>query len=268
MDKEEHPYIKIQNLRKIYRTMSGENIEALGCINVDIREGEFIAVVGPSGCGKTTLLKIVAGLVRRTDGRIILKGEEISGPRKDIGIVFQEPVLLPWRTVLENVLLPIEILRKPKSHFQEKAFSLLNLVGLSGFENKYPMELSGGMQQRVAIARALIHDPSILLMDEPFGALDAMTRENMNVELLRIWEKSQKTIFFITHSIPEGVFMADRVIVLSSRPGKILEVIEVRLGRPRDIDMLGSDELGTYSKKIRHLFVAPTGDLKAYGKTS
>lgn len=268
MDKEGCPYIKIQNLRKVYRTMSGESIEALGSINIDIAEGEFIAVVGPSGCGKTTLLKILAGLIRRTEGQIILKGEEISGPRKDIGIVFQEPVLLPWRTILENIFLPIEILKQRKSHFVEKAFSLLNLVGLSGFENKYPMELSGGMQQRVAIARALIHNPSLLLMDEPFGALDAMTRENMNIELLSIWEKSQKTIFFITHSIPEAVFMADRVVVLSCRPGKILEIIQVELRRPRDIDMLGSDELGAYTKKIRHLFAASTGDLNSYAKAS
>jgi NitT/TauT family transport system ATP-binding protein len=218
--------------------------------------GEFVTIVGQSGCGKTTLLKILAGLLPRSSGTVSLRGQPVDGPSRDIGVVFQDPVLLPWRTVLDNVMLPVQVLGLDRVRFGERARMLLGLVGLTGFEDKYPHELSGGMRQRVAIARALVHDPSLLLMDEPFGALDAMTREAMNLELLRIWQESGKTIVFITHSIPEAVFLADRVIVMSARPGRIQQIVDVELPRPRDLDMMASDEFGVYSRKIRHLFDA------------
>src|SRR6266700_2390806 len=178
------------------------------------------------------------------------------GAGEFITIVFQDPVLLPWRTVFDNVMLPVEVLGLDRKSSGSRAMDLLGLVGLEGFEDKYPHELSGGMRQRVAIARALVHDPSLLLMDEPFGALDAMTREFMNLELLRIWQESGKTIVFITHSIPEAAFLADRVVVMSARPGRIQEIVEVRLSRPRDLDMMASDEFGVYTRRIRHLFDA------------
>ena len=209
------------------------------------------------GCGKTTLLKILAGLLQRSAGSVTLRGQPVDEPSRDIGIVFQDPVLLPWRTVFDNVMLPVEVLGLDRKTLGATGpWSCSALVGLAGFEDKYPHELSGGMRQRVAIARALVHDPSLLLMDEPFGALDAMTREFMNLELLRIWKESGKTIVFITHSIPEAAFLADRVIVMSARPGRIKEIVDVRLPRPRDLDMMASDEFGVYTRRIRHLFDA------------
>ena len=246
--------IAVQGLEKVYRTAKGEEVHALTDLNFDVQEGEFVTVVGPSGCGKTTLLKILAGLLPKTAGTALLKGTPIEGPRRDIGMVFQSPVLLPWRTVLENSLFPVEILGWDKRQYTDKAMELLELVRLTGFEDKYPFELSGGMQQRNAIVRALIHDPSVLLMDEPFGALDAMTRETMNLELLRIWREAKKTIVFVTHSIPEAAFLADKIIVMSCRPGSVVEIIDVKLPRPRDIDMMASDALGVYTRRLRHIF--------------
>lgn len=248
------PFIQISELKKVYRVRGGEPLLALENICLDIAEGEFISVVGPSGCGKSTLLKILAGLLPKTEGQIFLRGDPIIGPRRDIGVVFQNPVLLPWRSVFENVLLPAQVLHLNLSSSRHRALDLLKMVGLTGFEDKYPHELSGGMQQRVAIARALLHDPALLLMDEPFGALDAMTREYMNIELMRIWKESRKTIFFITHSIPEAVFLADRVVVLSCRPGKVVEVVPTGLPRPRELDMMATDQFGNYTKRIRHQF--------------
>jgi len=245
--------ITIQQLEKTYVTTRGDTVHALQDINLTIREGEFVTVVGPSGCGKSTLLKILGGLLAKSSGRISLKGTPVDGPRRDIGIIFQTPVLLPWYTVLENTLLPIRVLGLERNAYVERARDLLRLVGLEGFEHRYPFELSGGMQQRSAITRALIHDPAILLMDEPFGALDAMTRETMNLELLRIWQEAQKTVFFITHSIPEAVFLADRVVVMSARPGTVLREIPVRLPRPRDLDMMGQAEFVEAARTIRHL---------------
>ena len=250
------PLIAVSDLEKTYITKARTRVQALGGISLDIAAGEFVTIVGQSGCGKTTLLKILAGLLPRSAGTVTLRGAAVEGPSRDIGIVFQDPVLLPWRTVLDNVMLPVEVLRLDPAASADRARSLLTLVGLAGFEDKYPQELSGGMRQRVAIARALVHDPSLLLMDEPFGALDAMTREFMNVELLRIWEESRKTIVFITHSIPEAVFLADRVIVMSARPGRVREVVTVDLPRPRDLDMMASDRFGVYARRIRHLFDA------------
>ena len=248
--------ISVTDLEKTYVTRGRARVQALAGISLDVATGEFVTIVGQSGCGKTTLLKILAGLLPFTRGRVSLRGVPIEGPSRDIGIVFQDPVLLPWRTVLNNVLLPAQVLRLDPGAARGRALELLKLVGLTGFEDKYPHELSGGMRQRVAIARALIHDPSLLLMDEPFGALDAMTREFMNLELLRIWQESGKTIVFITHSIPEAVFLADRVVVMSARPGRVQEIVAVDLPRPRDLDLMASDDFGVYTRKIRHLFDA------------
>jgi NitT/TauT family transport system ATP-binding protein len=248
--------IVVSSLEKTYATRGRTQVQALADISVKIEAGEFITIVGQSGCGKTTLLKILAGLLQRSAGSVTLRGQPVDEPSRDIGIVFQDPVLLPWRTVFDNVMLPVEVLGLDRRSSAKRGRDLLGLVGLRGFEEKYPHELSGGMRQRVAIARALVHDPSLLLMDEPFGALDAMTREFMNLELLRIWKESGKTIVFITHSIPEAAFLADRVIVMSARPGRIKEIVEVRLPRPRDLDMMASDEFGVYTRRIRHLFDA------------
>ncbi|MED5578667.1 MAG: ABC transporter ATP-binding protein [Nitrospinota bacterium] len=249
-------YISVKNLEKEYITASGEIVHALSDINLEIFEGEFVSVVGPSGCGKSTLLKILGGLLTKTSGGISLKNTPIEGPRNDVGIVFQDPVLLLWRTVLQNTLLPSEILNLDSNVTIPRAKALIKLVGLDGFEDKYPHELSGGMRQRNAIIRALIHDPSLLLMDEPFGALDAMTREQMNLELQRIWLESKKTVFFITHSIPEAVFLADRVVVMTARPGKIAEVITVDIERPRDLKTMGDPAFVALSQKIRGLLYA------------
>jgi NitT/TauT family transport system ATP-binding protein len=224
---------------------------ALSDISFLVGEGEFIAVVGSSGCGKSTLLKILAGLLPQTAGEANLKGSPIEGPRRDIGVVFQSPVLFPWRNVLGNVMLPADVQRLDKDEMRKRALDLIKLVGLSGFEDRYPRELSGGMQQRVGIVRALIHDPAILLMDEPFGALDAMTRESMNVELQRIWMERRKTVLFITHSTAEAVYLADRVIVMTPRPGKIGDEFEVDLPRPRKLDVMNTEAFGAYVKRVR-----------------
>jgi len=224
---------------------------ALSDISFSVGDGEFIAVVGPSGCGKSTLLKILAGLLPQTAGAANLKGSPIQGPRRDIGVVFQSPVLFPWRTVLGNVMLPADVQRLDKDEMRKRALDLIKLVGLSGFEERYPRELSGGMQQRVGIVRALMHDPAILLMDEPFGALDAMTRESMNVELQRIWMERRKTVLFITHSTAEAVYLADRVIVMTARPGKIGDEFEVDLPRPRRLDVMNTEAFGAYVKRVR-----------------
>jgi len=224
--------IEIQNLKKIYPAKNAP-ILALNGVSFDVYEGEFVTVVGQSGCGKTTILKIIAGLLPKTDGTVLLDGQPVTGPRASSGIVFQQPVLFKWRSVLDNVLLPIEILRRNRGEYLQTALDLLDLTGLTEFKDRYPRELSGGMQQRVSICRALIHDPPVLLMDEPFGALDAMTRSEMNVELLRIWSERQKTSILITHSISEAVFLADRVVVMTPRPGMIADIVEIDLPRPR-----------------------------------
>ena len=246
--------IRIRGLNMIFTTVRGERIHALADIAVEVAEGEFVTVVGPSGCGKTTLLRILGGLLRRTSGEVTLAGAPVDGPRRDIGIVFQNPILLPWRTVLENAMLPAEVLGLPREQYRPRALSLLKMVGLDGFDDKYPMELSGGMQQRAAITRALLHNPAILLMDEPFGALDAMTREQMNLELQRIWQESGKTILLITHSIPEAVFLGDRILVMTPRPGKLTRVVTVEIPRPRSLDVMATPTFGEYTREIRALF--------------
>jgi NitT/TauT family transport system ATP-binding protein len=242
--------IAIRHLSKTYGGR-GEGVTALSDIDCTIRDGEFLSIVGPSGCGKSTLLKILAGLMPASDGNALLNGTPIEGPRRDIGVVFQSPVLFPWRSVLGNVLLPADVQRLARETMTKRANDLLALVGLSGFEQRYPWELSGGMQQRVALVRALIHDPALLLMDEPFGALDAMTREQMNVELQRIWIESRKTVVFITHSTSEAVFLGDRVMVMTPRPGKIGDLFTVDLPRPRTLDVMTTDAFGVYVRRIR-----------------
>ena len=242
--------IAIRHLSKVYGGRGG-NVTALSDIDCTIGDGEFMSIVGPSGCGKSTLLKILAGLLQRSGGEALLNGTPIDGPRKDIGVVFQSPVLFPWRTVLGNVLLPVDVQQLGREKMQQRALDLLNLVGLKGFEHRYPWELSGGMQQRVALVRALIHDPAILLMDEPFGALDALTREAMNVELQRIWMESRKTVVFITHSTSEAVFLGDRVMVMTPRPGKVEDMLEIDLPRPRSLDVMTTEKFGTYVRRIR-----------------
>ncbi|HYB70862.1 MAG TPA: ABC transporter ATP-binding protein [Candidatus Bathyarchaeia archaeon] len=245
--------ISVRSLSKLYSTRDGE-VTALERISFAIEEGEFVAVVGPSGCGKSTLLKILAGLLAPSAGDAHLRGTAIAGPRRDIGVVFQGPVLFPWRTVLDNVLLPIDVQGLGRDRYLGIARDLLALVGLRDFERRYPWELSGGMQQRVAITRALVHDPAMLLMDEPFGALDAMTREHMNLELQRIWMGKKKTVFFITHSIPQAVFLADRVLVMTARPGRIVDDLRIKLPRTRALDLMTTPEFGEYTRRIRGLF--------------
>jgi NitT/TauT family transport system ATP-binding protein len=247
--------ISVRELSKSYPSRNG-CVHALQQISFTMKEGEFVAVVGPSGCGKSTLLKILAGLLPASKGEARLRGTAISGPRRDIGVVFQSPVLLPWRSVLENVLLPIDVQRISSDLYRKTALDLLSLVGLQEFAHRYPWELSGGMQQRVAITRALIHDPAILLMDEPFGALDAMTREQMNLELQRIWVERTKTVVFVTHSISEAVFLADRVLVMTPRPGRITDAVTVDIPRPRRLEAMNLAEFCTTVSSIRAQFHA------------
>ena len=249
------PLIRIDGVTKVYRTADGP-VESLKPLTFDIQAGEFIAVVGPSGCGKSTLLKLVAGLLPVTDGEIRVEGKPVHGPPDNVGIVFQSPVLLAWRNVLENVLLQIEMRRLSRAQYLPKAQALLAMTGLQDFAAKFPWELSGGMQQRTAICRALVHDPSVLLMDEPFGALDAMTREKMNLELQRIWYETKKTVMLITHSIPEAVFLADRVLVMTERPGSIAAIYDVPLPRPRSLAVMGDPEFVKLTQTIRSHFYA------------
>jgi NitT/TauT family transport system ATP-binding protein len=246
------PLLSVRAIEKRFRAKSGDEVHALNRVSVDLADGEFVSVLGPSGCGKTTLLKILAGIVPPSDGTLLLRGAPIAGPQAGMGVVFQSSVLLPWWTVLENVLLPIRVLKRDLTTHRQKARELLALVGLQGFENSYPGELSGGMQQRAAIVRGLIHDPGILLMDEPFGALDAMTRERMNVELQSIWMSTGKTVFFITHSVSEAVFLSDRVLVMSKRPGTLIDDIKVPFPRPRNVDLMSTAEFGDLTRHLRH----------------
>ena len=248
--------IQIVNLFMIYRSKTGDDILALENVNFEVGREEFVTLVGPSGCGKSTLLKLIASLIKPTRGELRMDGKPHIGPSREVGIVFQDPVLLPWRNVLDNVLLPVEILGLPKETYHKHALELLHLVGLEGFEYRMPNELSGGMQQRTAICRALIHDPSILLMDEPFAALDAMTREELGLELMRIWDEHKKTILFVTHSIPEAILLADRVVVMTPRPGRIAKVIEIELDRPRSLEMEFSDVFKKHSDEVRSLIYA------------
>lgn len=242
--------IRIEQLHKTYLVNTGRTV-ALEDVNLSIEKDEFVALLGPSGCGKSTLLRIISALIRPSKGTVLIDDSALLAPRRDIGIVFQQAVLLPWRNVLDNVLLPAEILRLDMKEARARAYQLLDMVGLAGFEKRNPNELSGGMQQRAAICRALIHNPSMLLMDEPFAALDAMTREELGLELLRIWEIERKTIIFVTHNIPEAVLLADRIVAMSPRPGRISEIIVNELPRPRTLDMEYTPEFKAYADRIR-----------------
>jgi NitT/TauT family transport system ATP-binding protein len=236
-----------------YRT-AREPIEALRDLSLSVRPGEFVSLLGPSGCGKSTFLRLAAGLLPVTSGRLTLGGSPVRGPRRDVGVVFQQPTLLPWKTVLDNVLVPCRALRLDADASRRAALRLLDLTGLKKFALNYPYELSGGMQQRVGVARGLVHDPKLLLMDEPFGALDAMTRERMAIELQRIWMATGKSVVFITHSILEAVFLSDRVVVLSARPGTVVEDIVVPLSRPRDLKTMSDEGFARLCNRLRELF--------------
>ena len=251
MDSITTPLIQISGLTKQYYTRTGDITVALDHIHLDVVEGEFIALVGPSGCGKTTLLKILAGLEGRFEGEARLGDVAIIRPSSEVGVVFQEPTLLPWRTILDNVLLPVELKHLDRKIYTQRARELMEMIGLKGFENKYPRELSGGMRQRAGICRALVRDPKVLLMDEPFGALDAMTREFLNAELQRIWLKSGKTIIFVTHSIPEAVFLADRIVLLGSHPGRMISISQVPFERPRKLSLLHDPAFTTMVSELR-----------------
>jgi NitT/TauT family transport system ATP-binding protein len=234
MDENEvRPCIRIESLAKGFKK-EGRTIIALRDFELEVRDGEFVCLLGPSGCGKTTVLRIVAGLDVASSGRVSLHGRPIRGSGPDRGMVFQEFALFPWRTVRKNIEFGLEIKAVPEAKKAEVSSKLIELVGLKGFEDAHPSELSGGMKQRVGIARALANDPAVLLMDEPFGALDAQTRNLMQKELLRIWSATKKTILFVTHSVDEAVFLADRIVVMTARPGKVREIIPVDLPRPRD----------------------------------
>lgn len=247
------PVLEARNVRVTYRSARG-NVTALDELTATIGKGEFVSVLGPSGCGKSTLLRLISGLMPPSDGEILLDGRTVAGPRPDVGIVFQQPTLLPWQSVLENTLLPIRTLKMDVQQGIAAALDLLRLVGLEKFAKHYPNELSGGMQQRVSIARSLVHKPSLLLMDEPFAALDAMTREHMSKELQRIWMATNQSVVFITHSIPEAVFLSDRILVLSARPGRLVKDVRVDLPRPRTTETLGAPEFAAYTNSLRRLF--------------
>ncbi len=237
---------------KVYATATGPLV-ALDDVSFGIREGEFISLVGPSGCGKSTLLSILGGLEDKSLGRLEIDGREIDRPRADVGMMFQTPVLFPWRTIRENVRLPGEILRLNKTEQKARTEELLEMVGLSGFGDRYPGELSGGMRQRVGLARLLAHDPKVLMMDEPFGALDEFTRETMNIELLRIWEAMRKTVIFVTHNIGEAVFLSDRVFVMTPRPGRLEGIVEIDLPRPRTPEIMREARYGELVFQIRRM---------------
>jgi NitT/TauT family transport system ATP-binding protein len=250
--------IRLERVSKLFDAGSGPPVHALEPIDLEVGENEFVTIVGRSGCGKSTLLRIVAGLIGPTSGRVVLSGREVTGPRPDVSLVFQRPALLPWRNVIDNVMLPVEVLRLDRKASRVRAEELLALVGLEGFEGRRPYELSGGMQQRAALCRSLIHDPSVLLMDEPFAALDALTREELSLELQRIWSEHRKTILFVTHSIQEAVLLADRVVVMTPRPGRIAAEIVVDSPRPRSLGT-GADAgtLARPSAEVRELLFAP-----------
>jgi len=247
------PFIQLASVKKLYHTRGAEFL-AVSEATFDVEAGELVSLVGPSGCGKTTLLKILAGLHSHEGGNVrIGSATQPFDASRDIGMVFQQPLLLKWRRIIDNVLLPAEILGLPIAASRARARDLLALVGLKGAEDKYPYELSGGMQQRAAIARALVHDPKLILMDEPFGALDALTREKLNLELLRIWQEAKKTILFVTHGISEAVFLGTRVIVLTAGPARMADNFRVELPHPRTLDIKTSEKFGEYSRRIYRL---------------
>ena len=252
------PLIAVQEVCRVFASVSSV-VSALEQVSFEVQAGDFVSIVGPSGCGKSTLLKIVSGLLATTSGQVLVHGKPVAGPLENVGMVFQSPVLLKWRPVIGNILLPVEFAKLDVARYTETVRSLIALVGLQGFEEMYPHQLSGGMQQRVSLCRALVTDPQLLLMDEPFGALDAMTRDELDLELLRIWQDRKKTVLFVTHSIQEAVFLSDHVLVMSARPGRLLEQISIRLPRPRTMEMMSTGQFGEYTLKIRSLLGHATG---------
>jgi NitT/TauT family transport system ATP-binding protein len=249
------PLVTATEVTKTYETRDGP-VLALDHVSFDVPTGQFLSIVGPSGCGKSTLMLLAAGLLPASSGTITIDGVTIQRPYTNLGIVFQDAVLLDWRRVLDNLLLQIEVRHLDKRAYRERALQLLETVGLTGFEQKYPYELSGGMRQRVSICRALVHDPPLLLMDEPFGAVDAITRDQLNLDLQHIWLQTQKTVIFITHSISEAVFLSDRVMVMSPRPGRIEAMVDIDLPRPRTFAMRDAPEFAAYARQIRRIFEA------------
>jgi len=249
------PYLRLQGLSKVYATRDGP-VRALDQVSLSERRGQFVSIVGPNGCGKSTLLMIAAGLMSPSSGLVAIDGSAVTRPRTDIGIVFQSPVLLEWRTALGNVMLQAEAKKLERGPAERRARALLAAVGLAGFEDKYPHELSGGMRQRVSLCRALIHDPPQLLMDEPFGALDALTRDQLVLDLQRICNERRMTVLFITHSVPEAVFLSDQVIVMTPRPGRIDRVIDIDLPRPRTLALRETPQFAHYGREILDLFLA------------
>lgn len=260
--------ITIRNLEKRFNEGEPDEVFALDIDHLDIHEGEFISVVGPSGCGKSTFLRLVTGLIEPSEGRIEIDGSTVTEPVSDIGFVFQSSVLFDWRTVEENVMFPYEALKsngevdESREYYEERKDQLLEMVGLQDFKKAYPKELSGGMQRRVSICRALLPDPSTLLMDEPFGALDEFTREKLNEELLNIWAETGKTIIFVTHNISESVFLSDRVIVLSDRPGCIEADVEIGIDRPRSLDKRDTEEFVEYTGAVRENIILDEGMIR------
>lgn len=244
--------ILVQQIQRIFKS-GARSVHALDQVSFDVQEGSFVSIVGPSGCGKSTLLKIIAGLLPATSGSVRVSDRTVDAPLENVGMVFQSPVLLKWKSVLDNIMLPVEFAKL------DRARSLINLVGLQGFEEMYPYHLSGGMQQRVSLCRALVTDPQMLLMDEPFGALDALTRDELDIELLKIWEERKKTVLFVTHSIQEAVFLSDYVVVMSARPGRVLRKLGIEMMRPRTMEMMSSTEFGEYTLQIRAMLVSASG---------
>lgn len=245
-----HPFLKVTHLYAHFHSRTGK-LEALENIDFEISHGEFICVVGPSGCGKSTLLRMIAGLLTPTKGSIQLEGKVQSEPSRRIGLVFQQPTLLPWRSVHANITLPLEIGNADPREIQAQSDYLINLVGLNGFEHEYPAQLSGGMAQRAAIARALAQNPEMLLLDEPFGSLDALTRERMAAELLRIWQKHKRSVLMVTHNVEEAVLLADRILVMSARPGHIIDSVKVNLPRPREAALISTPQLQAITRHLR-----------------
>jgi len=245
--------VAVRNVCKRFPSRKGE-VNAVDNVSLSIETGEFVSIVGPSGCGKSTLLNMIAGLLKTTEGAIAVAGRPVTGPVHDLGIVFQHHLLLPWRTILENVMLQIEVRRLNKAEYQPRAMELLQRVGLGDFADRFPDELSGGMNQRASIVRALVHNPDLLLMDEPFGALDAMTRDQMGLDFHHLSREEGKTVLFITHSISEAVFLSNRVVIMSPRPGRIEEVLPIELGRDRHVELREEPEFTRYTRHVRRVF--------------
>lgn len=251
------PVVEIEHLNVTFASKRGHSVVAVGDASLTIGQGEFVSIAGPSGCGKSTLLKVVAGLTRATRGSVKLRGSEVTGPRQDIGYVFQRAALLEWRNVRANILLQAEMRGMDRNKANQRADELIAMTGLTGFEKSLPHELSGGMQQRVSLCRALLHEPDVLLMDEPFGALDALTREKMNIELHRIWRETGTTVILVTHSVSEAIYLANRVVVMSPRPGRIQEIIDVPFGNDRDFGKtLALPGFAEISSRVRDLLGA------------